>query len=222
MNYCPSCGIELLTVSKFCHECGIELIPSNNSVKTGSDSINIGVGVNGEFKARDIYVNQPNNGFNIEYEKKSYGKPINVSAIKKLEITAGVISVISGCFTILTTFESKLGFFTNIPDSITGLTAILGIGCVFLWSKSVRILNGKSEPYVFGRELKKIDKKTISKIAIVGACPICGGKVLVQKNTEDKSNNKKNSPKLVGICENSPDEHRFTYDQTVMKGERIR
>ena len=55
----------------------------------------------------------------------------------------------------------------------------------------------------------------------MGVCPICRGRVFVVKVKENNNDTNQVKERYIGICEND-NEHRFTFDKTILKGERIR
>lgn len=223
MKSCNKCGAEILTNSKFCSECGERIQDNNgNYIKTGRKSINFIATDESKISTRDIYISPPKDSFEIDYKHVAYGKKINVSTIEKLNRFTTIITIVSGIITVITFFVPfSIGTQSGISNYIKGGLAIIALlGCAIL-SGLGNLLSNKSIKLPLNIELKKIDDTYISRIATVGECPICKGTVVVIKINEKDNKTNQTKEKYIGICENNQ-EHKFTFDNTIFKGERIK
>lgn len=224
MRYCSKCGAKLLPDSKFCSECGEQIENNNNNrIKTEKKSVNFIATGTSKIKTRDIYINRNKDSFEIEYQCSPYGKKMHISKIKNLNNFTTTISLISSLITVITFFlPINIATLSGISIDVKLIMAIITLLFATIASTSYKLLNNKSLKLPLNLEFKKIDDNYFSKVEITGKCPICGGKVRVNKKIAQKDaiiNLTKE--KYIGICENNED-HRFTFDDTIFKGERIK
>lgn len=216
MKYCNNCGAEVASNSKFCNECGERLSDDNsNNIKTGRESVNFIATGSSKIRTRDVYINPHKDSFEIEYEEYPFGKEINVSTIEKLNRFTTISSIISSIITMITFCLPISIASINLPGFIKVIILIVTAASCLLWSKSDKLLKGESLQLPSNIKLRKVNDKNISRIEIVGECPICKGTVVVNKVRE------KDKEKYIGICGNNS-EHIFTFDNTIFKGERIK
>lgn len=220
MKYCPYCGTDLVSGSLFCHICGMEVIAYVNTNITGNN--NIGIGNNNTIG--DIILNPLNHSFEIEYQREQHGHPIKVKLVKKLEMIAAIVTIITACFTMYTSSLQLRMVFGGIIFNLLNIIALcLLIGGPIFLLFAFNLLGYRKMPFLSGIELERVDEENILRFIITGECPICGGIVVVQKDPEMANQSDKNrKAKQIGICQNNPEEHRFTFDHTIFKGERIK
>lgn len=224
--YCGECGTELFPNSKFCSECGKFVgNKGGNYIRTGKKSINFIANSDSKINTRDIYINSNMDRDEIEYEQVQYGKKIEVNTVRKFKKVAHIITGIGLISSIITIINFFIPFNISIIDNIplyvkSWLFYVTIFGAIILLGTR-ELINGRSLSFPLNIEFKKINDKYISKIVNTGICPICGGKVFVVKIKENNNDGTQIKERRIGICEND-DEHRFTFDKTILKGERIK
>lgn len=216
MKYCNNCGAEVASNSKFCSECGERLSDnSSNNIEAGKESVNFIATGSSKIRTRDVYINPHKDSFEIEYKECPFGKEIKVSTIEKLNRFTTISSIISSIITMITFCLPISIASINIPSFIKVIVLVVAVVSCLSWSKLDKLSKGGSLQLPLNIKLRKVDNKNISRIAILGECPICKGIVVVNKVKEQ------DKEKYIGICGNNS-EHRFTFDNTIFKGERIK
>lgn len=223
MRYCNNCGSKLLANSKYCSECGKSIISENKKdITTGKGSINFIASDESKINTRDIYINPHKDSFEIDYEYVTYGKKIKVDTAEKVSKFATVITIISGIMTMITFFlPISIGTLTSISNNLKTILFIVTLFSCMVLAGIRDLLANKNLKLPLNIELKKINDKYISKIATVGECPICGGMVIVKKIKKYNKESGTSIEKYIGICEKNI-EHKFTFDSSIFKGERIK
>ncbi|MED4647988.1 hypothetical protein P9293_11220 [Bacillus inaquosorum] len=207
---CKICRKSIINSYTFCPFCGHAIVQNNNTVNTittGDNSINVGVGNNGK---QDVYIDSinvinENSELVVRYSEQIDGKVIGgLNGFKRKFEIAGFLSIISALVTVIDYLITKSNFtFLFILCAVSMLLYAVDNKQKYLDLKTRGVFYKSKTP-------KLIDKDgDIYKIKKYGTCPICNGKVYIHYDNNFK--------RTLGKCENSKD-HLYTYDHTIDAG----
>ncbi len=204
---CTKCNNNVEEKFKFCPYCGQVLSTlSGNNIKTGDNSYNVGVGNSGNQNIHigdNINLNKKENI--VEYENMKDRLVLGgVSGFKTKSILAGILSVISSIITIIS-------FLYDSESFVLFLCCIIFLG-YFSYDNMYKYKKLLNEGVIKENNVPKfiVEEDSVWIMSKFGICPICGGKVRIKYDQNEK--------KSIGKCEKNPQEHIFTYDRTIEKG----
>jgi len=209
---CDGCGKEVKDDFTWCPYCSKHLGNkdfSMNIANFGDHNINIGGSNSAQQK---IYINKhiQSSKREVEYADRYDQRVLGgVKGYKKKFEISAVISLVSGIITIQQ-------YFTTSP--VISLFLMLTVGTVYYSYSSFeryKSLRDKGIVVKEGVVVLEEDEGEVYTVRKYGICPICNGKVYIDKYPNSKSKRR------FGRCQNNQD-HLYTYDHTIDQGELIK
>jgi DNA-directed RNA polymerase subunit RPC12/RpoP len=218
---CTNCSSVIQdTTSIYCNKCGNKLIQketyAHNTVKN-SEFVNIG---------KDNNINVTSNYYSgnqeaLVYYEKILQRPISypVNKITKFTIVMTLLSLFGNFASIAGFFGLNLSNIINIPKIITISFWVITIIGIFVLLTILQLKSAKTTKIpLFRGDFITLDldeeNYIVSSRYIVADCPICPGKIIVRKITENSQE------RFIGICTDNQ-QHIYTFDHQTMIGSRI-